>query len=144
VSEPTYSIGVDFGTESGRALLLDARTGAELGVSVVAYPSAVIDRELPGTGERLPPDWALQDPDDWVTVIETGLPEVLGRAGVDPRQVVGIGVDFTSCTVLPVTAEGVPLCKLPRFRARRHAWPKLWKHHAAQADRAVARGPGAL
>jgi L-ribulokinase len=150
VSEPTYSIGVDFGTESGRALLLDARTGAELGVSVVAYPSAVIDRELPGTGERLPPDWALQDPDDWVTVIETGLPEVLGRAGVDPRQVVGIGVDFTSCTVLPVTAEGVPLCKLPRFRARRHAWPKLWKHHAAQpvADRlnqvALERGESFL
>jgi L-ribulokinase len=132
-----YTIGVDFGTESGRALLLDPRSGEELAVEVVPYPSAVIDRTLPGTGERLPPDWALQDPDDWVTVIETGLPGVLAQADAAPEQVVGIGVDFTSCTVLPVTAEGVPLCKLQRLRGRRHAWPKLWKHHAAQpvADR---------
>jgi L-ribulokinase len=132
-----YTIGVDFGTESGRALLLDPRSGEELAVEVVPYPSAVIDRTLPGTGERLPPDWALQDPDDWVKVIETGVPGVLAQADAAPDQVVGIGVDFTSCTVLPVTAEGVPLCKLEHLRGRRHAWPKLWKHHAAQpvADR---------
>ena len=137
MSQPLYSIGVDFGTESGRALLLDVRSGEELAVEVVHYPSAVIDRTLPGTDERLPHDWALQDPDDWVKVIETGLPGVLAQAGVAPDQVVGIGVDFTSCTVLPVTAEGVPLCTLERLRGRRHAWPKLWKHHAAQpvADR---------
>jgi L-ribulokinase len=137
VSERVYSIGVDFGTESGRALLLDARSGEELAVEVVPYASAVIDRTLPGTDEPLPPDWALQDPDDWVAVIETGLPGVLAQAGVTKEQVVGIGVDFTSCTVLPVTAEGVPLCTLERLRGRRHAWPKLWKHHAAApvADR---------
>ena len=64
MSERQCTIGVDFGTESGRVLILDARSGDELGVSVVPYPSAVIDRELPSTGERLPPDWALQDPDD--------------------------------------------------------------------------------
>jgi L-ribulokinase len=128
---------VDFGTESGRALLLDARTGEELGASVVHYPSAVIDRELPETGERLPADWALQDPQDWVTVLETGVPEVLRSAGVDGASVAGIGVDVTSCTVLPVNADGTPLCRLERFRGHRHAWPKLWKHHAAQpvADR---------
>ena len=106
-------------------------------VSVVPYPSAVIDRELPGTGERLPPDWALQDPDDWVTVLEDGIPDAVADAGVAPDEVVGLGVDFTSCTVLPVTADGTPLCTLARWRERRHAWPKLWKHHAAQpvADR---------
>src|ERR1035441_10142085 len=96
VSQPVYTIGVDFGTESGRALLLDPRSGEELAVEVVPYPSAVIDRTLPGTGERLPPDWALQDPDDWVTVIETGLPGVLAQADAAPEQVVGIGVDFPS------------------------------------------------
>jgi L-ribulokinase len=150
VSERVFSIGVDFGTESGRALLLDARSGEELAVEVVPYPSAVIDRTLPGADERLPHDWALQDPDDWVKVIETGLPGVLAQAGVAPDQVVGIGVDFTSCTVLPVTAEGVPLCTLERLRGRRHAWPKLWKHHAAApvADRltevAQERGEGFL
>jgi L-ribulokinase len=146
VTERTFSIGVDFGTESGRAVVIDARTGADLGVSVVPYPSAVIDRELPSTGERLPPDWALQDPDDWVRVLEVGIPEAVADAGIDASDVVGMGIDFTSCTVLPVTAEGTPLCRLDEFRGRRHAWPKLWKHHAAQsiADRlnevAVERG----
>jgi L-ribulokinase len=137
VSDHSYSIGVDFGTESGRALLLDTSSGEELAVEVVPYPSAVIDRALPGTGERLPPDWALQDPDDWVKVIESGIPAVLANAGVSGDDVVGLGVDFTSCTVLPVTGDGVPLCTLEQWRSRRHAWPKLWKHHAAQpvADR---------
>ncbi len=137
MSGGAYAIGVDFGTESGRALLLDLNTGEELGTSVVRYPSAVIDRTLPSTGESLPGDWALQDPDDWVTVIDTGIQDLLSRATVAPEEVVGLGVDFTSCTVLPVTSEGVPLCTLEQWRDRRHAWPKLWKHHAAQpvADR---------
>jgi L-ribulokinase len=145
-----YSIGIDFGTESGRALLLDLNTGEELSVGVVPYPRAVIDRELPDTGERLPSDWALQDPDDWVTVLEEGIAYVLADADVDPDQVVGLGVDFTSCTVLPVDADGTPLCKFPHFRSHKHAWPKLWKHHAAQrvADRlnevALERGEGWL
>jgi L-ribulokinase len=137
VSAPVYTIGVDFGTESGRALLLDASTGEELAVSVVPYASGVIDSELPSTGEPLPGDWALQDPDDWVAVLESGVPDVLARAGISAERVVGIGVDFTSCTVLPVDGDGDPLCRQERWRDRRHAWPKLWKHHAAQpvADR---------
>jgi L-ribulokinase len=137
VSTPAYAIGIDFGTESGRALLLDLQTGREAAVSDVAYPSGVIDRALPGTGEELAADWALQDPDDWVTVVETAVPAVLSSAGVRGEEVVGLGVDFTACTVLPVTRDGVPLCTLPEWRSHPHAWPKLWKHHAAQpvADR---------
>jgi L-ribulokinase len=132
-----YAIGIDFGTESGRALLLDLETGREAAVSEVGYPSGVIDRELPETGAGLPPDWALQDPDDWMTVVETAVPEALSSAGVGEDEVVGLGVDVTSCTVLPVSGDGVPLCKLPEWRSHPHAWPKLWKHHAAQpvADR---------
>jgi L-ribulokinase len=97
----------------------------------------VIDRALPSTGEQLPHDWALQDPEDWVTVIESGIPPLFLRSGVSANDVIGIGVDFTSCTVLPVTVDGAPLCMAPEWRDRRHAWPKLWKHHAAQpvADR---------
>ncbi len=137
MSGPSYAIGVDFGTESGRALLLDLNNGEELAVSVVAYPSGVIDRTLPPTGEQLPHDWALQDPDDWVTVLGTAIPEVVSKSGVSPDDVAGLGIDVTSATVLPVTGEGVPLCTLEQWRGRRHAWPKLWKHHAAQpvADR---------
>ncbi len=137
MSGPSYAVGVDFGTESGRAVLVDVRSGEVRATSAVRYPSAVIDRSLPSTGERLPDDWALQDPDDWVTVIERALPEVIEQAGISAEQVVGLGIDFTSCTVLPVTPDGVPLCTLERWREHRHAWPKLWKHHAAQpvADR---------
>jgi L-ribulokinase len=145
VIERPYAIGVDFGTESGRVLVLDTRTGEELAVAAVPYPSAVIDRVLPG-GAALADDWALQDPDDWVTVLESGIPEALSRAGIRGDAVGGLGVDVTSCTVLPVTAQGEPLCRLPGLRERPHAWPKLWKHHAAQpvADRlnAVARERG--
>jgi L-ribulokinase len=146
VTMPAYAIGIDFGTESGRALLLDLASGREAVVSEVGFPSAVIDRTLPETGEKLPHDWALQDPDDWVRVVENAVPALLSEAGVPKEQVVGLGVDFTSCTVLPVTVAGVPLCTLPEWRSHRHAWPKLWKHHAAQpvADRlnevAEARG----
>jgi L-ribulokinase len=146
VSEPAYALGVDFGTESGRVLLLDLSSGRDVGGHAVPYASAVIDRELPGSGHRLGHDWALQDPDDWVAVIEQGIPAVLESSGVDGSQVVGLGVDFTSCTVLPVSQDGEPLCRRERWRERPHAWPKLWKHHAAQpvADRltevAIERG----
>ncbi|HEX8714849.1 MAG TPA: ribulokinase, partial [Solirubrobacteraceae bacterium] len=146
----TYALGVDFGTESGRALLLDLRSGAEVAVSEVAYAHGVIDRELPGSGEQLPPDWALQHSDDWLAVLDTAIPAVLEQAPRAREAVVGLGVDFTSCTVLPVSAEGEPLFTQERWRSHRHAWPKLWKHHSAQpiADRlnevAAARDEGFL
>jgi L-ribulokinase len=137
MSETVCTIGVDFGTESGRVLVLDLETGDELAVHVVPYEHGVIDRRLVGTGEPLPDDWALQHPADWIEVIERGVPAALADAGVDAGRVTGLGVDFTSCTVLPANADGLPLCLAPRWEGRRHAWPKLWKHHAAQhvADR---------
>ncbi|MBV8941262.1 MAG: ribulokinase [Solirubrobacterales bacterium] len=137
MNERSYAIGVDFGTESARALLLDLRTGEELAVSVASYPHGVIDELLPASGERLPPDWALQDPDDWKLALERSVSGVLSDSAVPPAAISGLGVDFTSCTVLPVMGDGAPLCTLPAWRARRNAWPKLWKHHAAQpvADR---------
>jgi L-ribulokinase len=137
VSETVCTIGVDFGTESGRVLVLDLDSGEELTVHVVPYAHGVIDRHLIGSDEPLPDDWALQHPGDWTEVIERGVPAALAEAGVSAERVAGLGVDFTSCTVLPTDAEGVPLCLTPRWQGRRHAWPKLWKHHAAQrvADR---------
>ena len=135
--ETVCTIGVDFGTESGRVLVLELDSGEELAVHVVPYAHGVIDRRLLGTDEPLPDDWALQHPGDWTDVIEQGVPAALAQAGVSPKRVAGLGVDFTSCTVLPADADGVPLCLTPRWQGRRHAWPKLWKHHAAQrvADR---------
>ena len=131
------SLGVDYGTESGRVVALDLVDGRELAHAVVPYRHRVMDRVLPNTGEALPPDWALQHPQDYLDVLHEGIPAVMGQAGLDPAQVVGIGVDFTSCTVIPVDAAGRPLAFSPEWASRPHAWPKLWKHHAAQgiADR---------
>jgi L-ribulokinase len=128
----SYSIGLDFGTESVRALLVDVATGETIATAVEPYADGVIDEELPGTGERLPPDWALQNPADWLHGLERTITSALSRTRIDAADVVGIGVDFTSCTVLPATADGTPLCQLEAFKAERHAWPKLWKHHGAQ------------
>ena len=136
MSGERYVIGVDFGTLSGRALVVRVRDGAEAGTAVAEYPHGVIDRALPGGGE-LPPDWALQVPADYLDVLRRVVPEALRAAGVDAADVIGIGTDFTACTALPVLADGTPLCELPEYRDRPHAYVKLWKHHAAQpqADR---------
>jgi L-ribulokinase len=129
-------VGVDFGTLSGRAVVVRVRDGEELASAEHVYPHAVLDRTLPD-GTRLPPDWALQVPADYIDVLRTAVPEALARAGVTPDQVIGIGTDFTACTVLPALADGTPLCELPEYTSRPHAYVKLWRHHAAQgqADR---------
>ena len=132
MSNKKYVIGVDFGTESGRALLVDVATGEEIATAVHAYANGVIDEELPESGVRLEPDWALQDPNDYIEVLKQAIPAVLKQSGVDPSDVIGIATDFTACTVLPVKTDGTPLCFLPEYRMRPHAWVKLWKHHAAQ------------
>ena len=130
-------IGVDFGTLSGRALVVRVRDGAELGTAVREYRHGVMDDTLAATGEQLPPDWALQDPEDYRDVLRHAVPAAIGQAGIDPGAVIGIGTDFTACTVMPVLRDGTPLCQLPGLAGGPHAYPKLWKHHAAQpqADR---------
>jgi L-ribulokinase len=132
-----YVVGVDYGTLSGRAVVVRVRDGAELGTAVHDYRHGVMDATLAATGEPLPPDWALQDPEDYRDVLREAVPAALAAAGVDPALVVGIGTDFTACTVMPVLADGTPLCQVPELTGRPHAYPKLWKHHAAQpqADR---------
>jgi L-ribulokinase len=140
VAGAKYVVGVDFGTLSGRAVVVAVDDGAELGSAVHEFPHAVIDRELPASGERLPPDWALQDPEDYLEVLREAVPAALREAGVDAGDVIGIAIDFTASTPLPALADGTPLCALDEFRERPHAYPKLWKHHAAQeqADRITA------
>lgn len=131
---PRYALGLDFGTESARALLVDVADGREIAGAVMPFPHGVVDETLPETGERLPPDWALQDPDDYWACLERIVPEALRQAGASPEEVVGIGVDFTACTLLPVTASGEPLSRRPELRRQPHAWGKLWKHHGAQPE----------
>jgi L-ribulokinase len=131
-----YSIGVDFGTESGRAVLVDVANGNEIATAVYPYSHGVIDEKLPIPDQEisLEADWALQDPQDYLRTFQNAIPQVLKQSKVSPEDVIGIGIDFTACTMLPVKRDGTPLCNLPEFRYHPHAWVKLWKHHAAQPE----------
>jgi len=132
-----YVIGVDYGTLFGRALIVRASDGHEMASAVFEYPNAVMDRTLNANGAVLGPDWALQDPNDYVEVLQNAVPAALSISGIDPSDVIGIATDFTACTMIPVLEDGTPLCQLPEFKNNPHAYVKLWKHHAAQphADR---------
>jgi len=129
-----YSIGVDFGTLSGRAVLVDVSTGEETATSVKEYTHGVMSDYLPDKVTKLGHDWALQHPKDWLEVFGETIPKVLKESGVSPDDVIGVGVDFTACTVLPSDSKGVPLCLKDEYKSNPHAWPKLWKHHAAQEE----------
>jgi L-ribulokinase len=133
---PRYVVGVDFGTESGRAALVDVADGLEVATVVYEYANGVIDERLPEPHDDvlLEPDWALQDPEDYLRTFERAVPAALDQAGVDADDVIGIGIDFTACTMLPTIADGTPLCLLEDLRGEPHAWVKLWKHHAAQPE----------
>lgn len=144
-----YSIGIDYGTLSARALLIDIHTGEELAVSTYDYTHGVMEDCLP-CGKKLGDNWALQNPQDYLDALYASVRGVLAQSGVSPEDVVGIGVDFTSCTILPTKKDGTPLCLLPEYAEEPHAYVKLWKHHAAQycADKlnriAEERGEGWL
>jgi L-ribulokinase len=134
VSDRRFAIGVDYGTESGRAVLVDVATGEEVATAVHPYGDGVIDEHLPGSEEPLPPDFALQNPQDYIEVLKVTIPAVLREGGVAPEDVIGIGTDFTACTMLPIDEAGTPLCMKPEWRDNPYAWTKIWKHHAAQPE----------
>ncbi|WP_226667927.1 ribulokinase [Metabacillus litoralis] len=141
-----YSVGVDYGTQSGRAVLVEVGTGRIIATAVKPYTHGVMDEFLPYGCTKLESDWALQHPTDYIEVLVTTIPDVLKQANVSANDVIGIGVDFTACTVLPINKYGTPLCQLKEFKNHPHSYVKLWKHHAAQKEAnrlneiAVARG----
>jgi L-ribulokinase len=131
--QDTFTIGIDFGTESGRVVVVRVRDGEEMGAAIIPYPDGVIDEKIP-KGPKLEPDWALQNPRDYLLVVEKGIPKALKTAGVRPERVIGLGTDFTASSPMPVLNDGTPLCFVKAFRNNPHAWVKLWKHHAAQPE----------
>ena len=134
MTKSKYAIGIDYGTESGRAVLVDVTEGQEIAAAVHPYADGVIDERLPGSDAPLPPDFALQNPADYVAVLQETIPAVLREGRVDPEDVIGVGTDFTACTMLPMDEGGTPLCMKPEWRANPYAWVKIWKHHAAQPE----------
>ena len=133
-----YVIGIDFGTLSGRSVLVDLETGAEVAASVMEYPHGVMDVSLP-CGVKLDSDFALQDPRDYMEVLEHIVRDIMNCSKVASESVVGIGIDFTSSTVLPVYQDGMPLCCAEKYQSEPHAYVKLWKHHAAQEQTEIIK-----
>ncbi|TBL76530.1 ribulokinase [Paenibacillus thalictri] len=129
-----YAIGIDYGTESGRAVLVELSTGEEIESHVTPYPHGVIDEVLPDSAVKLGLNWALQHPDDYMEVLRRSVPAVMKQSGISAEDVIGIGIDFTSCTMLPVDEQGTPLCFKESLKLNPHSWVKLWKHHAAQDE----------
>ena len=128
-----YVIGIDYGTLSGRCVLVDVNSGDEIAESVLNYAHAVMDECLPN-GDKLPSSYALQHPEDYLDVLKITVPDVLNKANVTADDVVGLGIDFTACTVLPMDENGTPLCMKDEYKDNKHAYVKLWKHHAAQGE----------
>ncbi len=127
-----YAIGIDYGTLSGRALLVNVKTGEELSSAVLDYSHAVMDDKLP-SGKKLGVDWALQHPEDYLDVLYNTIPQILKQSDIDKEDIIAIGTDFTACTILPTKNDGTPLCFLDEYKDEPHAYVKLWKHHAAQS-----------
>jgi L-ribulokinase len=130
-------LGLDFGTLSVRALVTDAR-GEIVASAVAPYAGGQIVRGEGDTArfaDPLPAGWALQDPDDWLSAAGDAVHAALAEGAVAPRAIAALGLDFTSCTVLPALEDGTPLART-ELGGRPHAWPKLWKHHGAQRQAA--------
>lgn len=125
-----YTIGLDYGTLSCRGVLVRTTDGFIAAEASFPYPHGTLESALPN-GTPLLPDWCLQHPGDYIAALEAVVPALLLEGHIAPAQVVGIGVDFTASTVLPVDESMVPLCLKEEYADRPHAWVKLWKHHGA-------------
>jgi len=129
-----YTIGIDFGTESVRAVLVDVSNGKLAASTVYNYTHGVITDKLPDSNIKLETDWALQHPQDYINALKRTVPKLIKSSQVDLEQIIGIGTDFTGSTILPTTDDGTPLALIDEYKNDPHAWPKLWKHHAAQDE----------
>lgn len=110
-----YSIGVDFGTLSVRAIVSDVKDGSELACAVYDYPHGVMSENLPD-GDKLPPDWALQHPQDYLDGLSIVVHQSVSDSGIDLKDIIGIGIDFTSNTFLPVDEQYEPLCLTDKWQ----------------------------
>lgn len=128
----TYSIGIDFGTGSGRVFLVNTENGAIVAQYIKNYTHGTIEGRL--NGRKIPQNFSLQNANDYLEVIELGVPAILAESQVDVEEVVGMGIDFTSSTVIFVDENMEPMHNKPHFHDNPHAYVKLWKHHGAQEE----------
>ncbi len=126
-----FAIGLDFGTQSVRSAIIDINNGEEIFASIYKYKSGVIDTSLPDSDINLPLDSAMQDPKDYEDGLVYTIKQILNNTKVNKRDIIGLGIDFTSCTMMPIKLDSTPLCFIKKFRNDPNSWVKLWKHHAA-------------
>jgi len=136
-SKTKYSLGLDFGTNSVRALLVDVRTGRELATAIYNYESGQAGIIL----DPKNPNLARQNPADYLKGIEVSVGQTLAKAKradkrFDPSQVIGVGIDTTGSTPIPVDKDGRPLCFDKEFKKNPNAMAWLWKDHTGFAEAA--------
>jgi L-ribulokinase len=135
--ERRFAIGLDYGTNSVRAIVVDLADGAEIAGAVHDYPSGDQGILL----DAKDPNLARQNPADYVTgyeqAVRAAVRKARGKRGFSPAKVMGLGVDTTGSTPLPVAADGQPLALQRRFKKNLAAQAWLWKDHTA-ADEAAA------
>jgi len=128
-----YTIGLDYGSLSARGVLVNCETGVIIAETVMEYPHGIISHKLPA-GAILTGEWMLQHPADYTKALEYIVPQLVKLSQVNVSCIVGIGIDFTASTIIPLDKDFQPLCLNPLYENRPHAWPKLWKHHGAHAQ----------
>ncbi|WP_240371278.1 ribulokinase [Anoxybacteroides rupiense] len=132
-----YVFGIDFGTESARAVLVHVQSGKLITAAVGCYPHGIITEKLPGSEQELERNWVLQHPEDYLYALKDTVKRCLEHSRIDVKNIIGIGIDFTASTILPIKKNGLPLCLDPKYKENPHSWVKLWKHHAAHKEAAL-------
>ena len=131
-----FAIGVDYGTNSVRALVVDVEDGKEVGTAVFEYPSGdhgvLLDPKNPNLARQNPADYI----EGFYRCVRAAIRSIPKSAGFDPENVVGIGVDTTGSTPIPVDEDGWPLAFQKRFSKNLAAQAWLWKDHTSYAEAA--------
>ena len=131
---PSYAIGVDYGTNSCRALLVDTRDGSELATHVFPYPTGeagiILDPKDPNVARQNPADYI----EGFIACVKSVVRQAKKIKGFDPENVVGIGIDTTGSTPLPVDEKGWPLAMKEEFAGNPAAYAWLWKDHSSFAE----------
>ena len=128
-----YTLGVDFGSLSARAVICRVSDGSVIAQYEQSYPHAVMTDFLPD-GTRIPAGFFLQHPMDYPFALEESVRGALAAAKILREQIIGLSLDFTGCTILPLNQKGEPLCVDAAFESHPYAYVNMWKQRNAQRE----------
>ncbi len=131
-AKKNFTIGINFGAESVRAILVDVSNGNLAATSTYSYYHGIITDKLPDTDIELDEGWALQHPQDYINALKRTVPKLLKESQVDPSQIIALGTSFVGSTLIPVKDDGTPLALIEDYAHEPHAWPKHIYHQSAK------------